>query len=278
MIPSKIQELQDRPVIFDYGSIPAFVEAMLTWRKTNEPGYSIRKMVTGLKDCSPSLVTQVMKGNRRLTRDRVPVIAKVLGLSRRETLYLDRWVAAYRSPSQDMKSARTCTGRRRTAQNHILSDWLNVYVKDACDLKGFKPDKEVLHRLLGGMAPPERMGKSLEFLLKNGFLRKTLDGRVVKNEELVTTSDDIPNEKIKRFHRKAFDLAKQALDTYSVDQRRANVVVLSVNESNLTELKELLKEFYEKLLSFIEDHPDDNERLYQILINLSPVGGGNVDQ
>ena len=48
--------------------------------------------------------------------------------------------------------------------------------------------------------------------------------------------------------------------------------VLPLNKASFLELKEILKEFHERVLAFSEDHANDNEGLYQVLINLSPIG------
>jgi uncharacterized protein (TIGR02147 family) len=248
---------------------------MLSYRKESEPGFSVRKAVASISGCSPSLVTQVALGRRKLTRERVEMFASLLKLNRQELLYLDQWVATERAPGGPGKStfAEACPKKRSGPQNQLLSDWLNVYVKDACGLEGFQPDPVQIHRILGGIAPIKRIEKSLSFLLKEGFLRRTVTGKTVVNDAMVMTSDDVPSEKIRKFHKKALDIASRSIDCYPVTKRRANAIVLPLNDSSLPELNEILKRFYEELLTFGERHAGENERLYQILLNFTPVGG-----
>lgn len=263
-----------RPVIFDYRSIPEFITAMLDWRKSVEPGFSVRKAIASRSGCSPSLVTQVTRGNRRLTRDRVEMFAGLMKLNRQEALYLDQWVATERAPTRLEPSQADSKRKRRTGpQNHLLSDWLNIYVKDACGLEGFEPDPAKVHRLLGGIAPLKRIEKSLGFLVREGFLRRTLSGKLVVNDALTTTSEDVPNAKIRQFHKKALEIAARSIDLHPVERRRANAVVLPLNDTSLPELNEILKDFYEQLMTFAERHAGESHRLYQVLINFAPVGG-----
>jgi uncharacterized protein (TIGR02147 family) len=228
-------------------------------------------------DCSASLVSQVLKGKRSLTRERVESFVRIFGLSRKEASYLDRWVALERTPFTKKSSTnigiRPNVFKHRQAQNHLLNSWLNVYVKDACTLKEFDGDLLKLHRLLGGIATRQQIEKSLKFLLSEGFLRRTMNGCLVENTQLVTTSDDIPSVKIQRFHKRALDIAKKAIDLFPIQRRRANAVILPLDDEGFTELNEILKEFYERLLEFSVRRPKQNKYLYQVLLHLSPIGG-----
>ncbi|MGK5084812.1 TIGR02147 family protein [Bdellovibrionota bacterium FG-1] len=270
----------ERPVIFDYRAVPAFVQAMLEWRKAQDPKFSIRRSLKGAIPCSPGLITLVAQGKRNLTRERVEAFAKILELNREETTYLDRWVALQRKPhmptaseTEPSQKSSPVVPRRPAAQNHLLTNWLNVYVKDLCELRGFEPDPITLSRMLGGIATPRQIQRSLDFLVKNGYFRRTLKGQLVKNERMTVTTDDIPDAKIKAFHKNALKLATRAVDLYPVERRRANALVIALNQSSVEELKTLLKDFYERLLVFLEEHPDDDEQLYQVLLNLTPIGG-----
>lgn len=260
-----------RPVIFDYRSVGVYLDAMFRWKKQTDPRFSVRKLVADVPGCSPSLVTQVLKGRRKLTRDRVEVFASLLGLNRQESLFLDRWVAAERSLRSSV--SYPSAPRRSAPQNHLLTHWLNIFVKDACRLKGFKPEPAVIQRLLGGIASEKQIAKSLKFLLEHGYLRKTVDGKIVPESRLTTTTDDVPDAKIRLFHKNALGIASRAIELFPPDRRRASAVVVSLNESSVVELKDLLKEFQEKLMQFVEDHPGETDGLYQVLINLTPVGG-----
>ena len=261
-----------RPVIFDYRALLPYLQAMIQWRKGSDSSFSIRRETAKLRRCSPALVTQVLKGKRKLTPERVEDFAQLFKLTPEEKNYLEQWVSLS-EVSDLMKSIARPERKRKEGQNHLLSNWLNVYIKDACRLKGFREDPMTIYRLLGGIASPNQIERSLRFLLHEGFLRRTLDGRIVENDLLVTTTDEIPDKKIKEFHRKALEIAKRGMNLYPVSKRRQSALVLALNESSLEELKQVLKEFYEKLLAFAEQHPKDDEQLYQVIINLCPIGG-----
>lgn len=276
-MPQKIKATSlDRPVIYDYRSIPGFFLAMIRWHKMRDPSFSVRARTRQSAGCSPSLATQVIQGKRKLTRDRVETFSKLLDLTRSETAYLDRWVERSRALGKSNGLEAVIPRIRALPQNHLLSDWLNVYVKDACNLFDRMPSVHDLTRVLGGIASPARIARSLSFLMREGFLRKTLDGKLVPQDRLTTTTDDIPNAKIRQFHKHALKVAAAGIETFPIEQRRASAVVLSLNESSVPELQELLREFHEKLQSFCERHPEEKERLFQVLIHFTPIGGIHV--
>jgi uncharacterized protein (TIGR02147 family) len=275
-----MRESTIRPVIFDYESVPKFVTDMLAWRRQTEVDFSVRTRLSNAPGCSPTLVSQVAKGARRLTRDRVDAFGKLLNLTNQEARYLDQWVALNRKVkpvamkrAAAVKPAQDSTLAQKRPQNHLISHWLNPYVKEACRLAGFKLDAPTVHRLLGGIASVAQVGKSLEFLVREGFLRRTMAGQVVQNELQSATTDEIPDRKIAAFHKRALDLAKEGMDRYPFHERRAEAYVLPVNAKNLDKLKKILTECVDQVEQFEQDHPEENERLFQVLIHLTPVGG-----
>lgn len=270
-----------RPNVFEYRASADFVAAMLTWRKHEDPRFSLRSASQTMPGSSRTLVARIAKGQRRLTRDRIDDLAILLQLTLHERAQLERLVVAERKPGASVKSGATNLRvekdppkvTRAAPQNHLLADWLNIYIKDACKLRSFSPQPERIHELLGGLATTSHIQRSLDFLLREGYLRRTPAGKLVQNDAVTTSTDGLPNEKIRSFHKKALEIARQNIDRVPLTKRREAAFVLHLNEPTLVKLTQLFDEICETLIQFAESHPDDNEKLYQILINLTPIGG-----
>jgi uncharacterized protein (TIGR02147 family) len=155
-----------------------------------------------------------------------------------------------------------------------LADRINVYVKDAFQLKRVKENPEEIYRVLSGIASQKRIDKALAFLLRAGYLRRNQDGMIVEDVPLSSVDQRVPNQKVRQFHKGALMLAAQALDQYDPSQRYANALILPLDPEGYMELKRLIEEFAESLQKFAET-ARDGEGLYQVLINLSPTGGIN---
>ncbi len=220
------------------------------------------------------MVSLVVQGKRTLTLDRVEEFSKLLNLNVSERIYFRKWVG--RIEDKDFLDDREGepSGSRREVGLGLLSDWINVYVKDMFNLPAVQKNPGLIEKQLMAVVPPKRIAKALRFLLREGYLRKTIDGRTVLETNLAISEPSLPSKKNRQFHKGALNLAKVALDLYPPDERLANTMIVALNEERRQELNGLIQEFTEKLKDFAARQPDQQgDRLYQMIINLSPIGG-----
>lgn len=266
-----------KPSIFDYHDLVDFIRDMIRYRKTQEKGFSVLKEARKYRGISPSLISLILKRKRKITLDRSEELAALCALSGREKAYFIEWISkksintSIQKTNSDEEKPRLFA--RRHASSSLLKDWLNIYVKDSIRLCETKDQKKSLFRILAGIAGEARIEKSLKFLLKEGYLRINLKGRLVEDTPLTTTGDGKTNQYVRKFHKKSLQIAKEGIDMYDTNERFANAMILPLNQNSYEELVKLIKEFSEKLKDYSENHQSDNEKLYQILINLCPTGG-----
>lgn len=273
-MPLQKRDSRDRPVVFDYTKATDFIVDMFLWRRACDPHFSVRSTFKNAYKCSPALVTQILQSKRKLQPNKVEAFSLALGLNTQESAFLTSLCKRELNIVEHSPPAILSNPISHSApKNHLLHSWLNVYVKDAVRVLQGAVSVENLSRILGNIVPYSRIERSLQFLLANGFLRRALDGRIVEDETVVVTTDEIPNEKIVAFHRQALKIAERALQLFPTHRRRASAIVLPLNEKSFAELKLILKDFHERLLQFAEERKTDSEALYQVTIHLSPIGG-----
>lgn len=263
-------ERADRPVVYDYRSPSDFLADLMKYYKSRG-SFSLRQRTANIGLCSQALVSQILKGKRQLNRDNLGSISAVFKLTQLEQAYLDKKLSAH-IRKLDFIDDEPQEKRVHAPKNHLLSDWLNPYVKDIVNLNGFRLDPETLLFMLQGIASTQRLKKSVEFLLREGFWKKTMSGQVVLEEDAVTTTNGIPNEKIRGFHKKALELALHGLKAFPMNKRKASTVLIAVDEKQMDELKGLVDAFQQQLLEFIERYPNGRDALVQITTHLTPVG------
>ncbi len=203
-----------RPAISDFARAHDFLRALFEYYHTAALPFSLRQRTRLVKGCSAALVSQIMRGRRRLTRDQLPKLARVFRLTRVEQDYLDQMLQSGLVDSDGLSARSAITRPPRQAQNHLLQNWLHPYVKDLVHLRSFVQDAHSLHRLLFHLASPRQIQRSMLFLLREGFWRKTSDQKVVANESVVVSTDGVPNEKIRAFHKRALKIAIRGMDTF----------------------------------------------------------------
>lgn len=266
----------ERPSIHNYETPADFVRDMIRFRKSTEEGFSVYQSVKKLRKISPALVSLVIQGKRNLTLDRVEEFSRLLNLNVSERIFFRKWIGQLEDKDflEGSATDSVVNGSRKEVGVGLLSDWINVYVKDLFNLPAVQKDPALAEKQLMSVVPPKRIAKAVQFLLREGYLRKTMDGQVVLETNLATSEPKVPSRKIRQFHKGALSLAKAALDLYPPDQRLANTLIVALDQSRHEELNGLIQEFAEKLKDFAARQPDGNcDRLYQLIINLSPVGG-----
>ena len=265
---------QVRPVMSDFADVRDYLKAALEYRKKNEKEFSVYRAVGKLRKISPALVSLIVQKKRKLTLDRADDFAKLLNLSGSEKLYFKNWIALDEKPIQE--KTELFESRKKNKKEFsvsLLNDWLNVYVKDAFRIPAVQKNPELIYKELGSIATYARIEKALGFLLREGYLRRTLDGRIVVETSLVTQEAPPPGAKIRAFHKAALAIARQNIDLFSVNERFANTLILDLTPERYQELVEMIQEFSRELQNFAAVEEQNGDRLYQVVVNLSPTGG-----
>lgn len=264
----------ERPQIQHYQKPEAFLKDMLSYRKQTQKSFSVMRASQSLRKVSSSLVSLVIQGKRKITIDRADEFAKLMDLTAAEKIFFKNWLKHDSYPEDQKKIIETArTQNKKEMPVGLLSDWLNVYVKDSFRVKAIQKNPSLLYRELGSIASKKRIDHSLQFLLAQGYLRKTLEGHIVIETSLVANDTPPPGPKVRAFHKAALSIAKQNMELFLPHERFANTMVLDLTPERYQELVDMIREFSKSLQDFASVEKEYGDRLYQVLINLSPTGG-----
>lgn len=270
------QQPLNRPIVSDFADPVDFVKSMIEYRKKTEKSFSVHSATASLRRVSPSLVSLIIARKRKITLDRADELAKLLMLNAQEKIYFRNWIARLEGAVVETTPAKAdaqVRHQRKEVETHILTDWINVYVKDCFQLPKVQENPKLVYQYLASFAHPKRLEKSMEFLLREGHLRRTLDGKIVVEANLAVADPKVPSKHIRQFHKGALGVAKTALELFPPTERMANTLIMPLNEKSYGELLEIIQEFSEKLQNFAALNQEAGDRLYQLIVNLSPTGG-----
>jgi uncharacterized protein (TIGR02147 family) len=274
MSETPVKLIQTRPLMSDFVDVRDFLKAALEYRKKTEKGFSVYQAVTRLRKISPALVSLILQKKRKLTLDRADDFAKLLNLSSSEKIFFKNWITLEEKPAQEKTELFEARGKnKKEFAVSLLNDWLNVYVKDAFRIPALQKNPELIYKELGSIASYGRIKKAMAFLLREGYLRKTLDGRIVIETSLVTQEAPPPGAKIRAFHKAALSIARQNMDLFSVNERFANTMIIDLTPERYQELIAMIQEFSRELQNFAAVEEQNGDRLYQVLVHLTPTGG-----
>lgn len=273
------QQSLSRPIISTYSSIAVFIQDQIQFLKQTESGFSVMTACKKFRRISPALISLIIKEKRKVTLDRIDELAKLLQLTVSEKIFLRDWIERTdpkyvenlnSRPDADLSAHKN---RRKDVSLNILNDWLNVYVKDCFQLKTIQENPKLIYSQLAHIAEPKRIDKSIQFLLREGYLRRTLNNTIVVETALAVAQTSIPSQKIRQFHKAALNIARHGIDTVSMDKRYVNTLVMPLTKEKYVEFVDMIQEFSEKIMKFSTHlKTDEAEDLYQFNLNLIPTG------
>lgn len=254
-----------------------FIKARLAYLKGERPHFSIRNECTKLRKVSPTLVSLMVQGKRKVSLDRVDELSQLLKLTPSEKqafknlVESEMPVAKYQKISKDKLHIKEVK-KRNEVSDSILINFLNIYVKDAFQIKELQEHPELIYKKLAYLADEKSIRKSLHFLLREGYLRKTLDNKIVLDHPLSVKEPKESHLLVRRFHKKALKLAAVGLDLVPTEKRLANTFIVPLDESTYFEMLDMIRSFTDQLKQFCETRALEGENLYQLTLHLTPTG------
>lgn len=256
-----------------------FFKDRLCQIKKDRPRFSITKECSYLRKVSPTLITLILQGKRKITLDRVDELSQLLKLSTAEKQYFKHLIQQDLPENKKSNKITISDTPRIRARNEVsdsmLKNFINFYVKDAFQIKEIQKNPKLIYKVLAFLANEKKINQSIHFLLKEGYLRKALDGSIVLDQPLSVKEPVDSHLLVRKFHKKALNLALNGLDLVPPNKRLANTFILPVDDTTYDELTLLVKNFTDQLKQFCENRALQGDRLYQITINLTPTGETN---
>lgn len=256
-----------------------FIKTRLQNLKVERPHFSIRNECLKLRKVSPTLVSLMLQGKRKVSLDRVDELSQLLKLSPSEKQAFKNLVESEIPQTKNVQKKITSEKtllkeikKRNEVSDSILTNFLNIYVKDAFQIKELQEHPELIYKKLAFLADEKSIRKSIHFLLREGYLRKTLDNKIVLDQPLSVKEPKEAHLLVRRFHKKALKLAAVGLDLVPTDKRIANTFIIPLDQSTYFELQDMIRNFADQLKTFCETRALDGENLYQLTVNLTPTG------
>lgn len=227
-------------------------------RKKNNPQYSLRSFSKNL-NLSPSLLSMVLSGKRKLSQEKLLTVAQKIGLSPLQTLDL---LTPEKITAED-KSKKFI----KENQFQFISKWQHYAIMSLSNVKNHKADTRWISKHLGINEIEAR--ECLNRLESLGLI-KIQNGKIIECFQKTTTSEDIPSEAVRNFHKGILDKAKKSLDEVTVENREIASIVLSFNKEDLKKAKNEIRHFQEFFANKFESKKKADD-VYAISVQLFPL-------
>ena len=256
--------------------------------------YSYTNFAAAADIKSPNYLKLIIDGQRNLSPEMARKFARALTLTREETtefLTLVEYSQAIEplERNRHLKALADLRVRQQLKSGEIKTEnwekvpgWVTWVLYALTDQRGvdFSPDE--LYRLMRGKARPEEIRRGLERLLASGELVRHADtGEVHKGRELMSGSENVPVELVRKLQSELIYLGLESLFHDQPSEREIGAQTMALSEDEFEKLKFELRQFrkrWTKDVSVARREAKGN-RVFQLNIQLFPVtaaGRGEV--
>lgn len=247
-------------------------------RARKNPQYSLRAFARDL-GIAPSRLSEIIRGRRGLSVRTIAKVSEKLGLSDTERTYhtlhaqlqLTKNLQKKKRLKQEIKELeRRFNYHELATETHVPITWLHFGILEAIDLPGFEFKPEWVAKKFG--LEVHHAAELLEEIESMGVL-KFENGRVKRLSRLVKFVPAPGQDSVearREDYSKLIERVKAAVLTERVGAFLSTSQYMALPESCLEEVRMMIQEFKEKVVSFYEK-AEPGERVYCLNVNFLPL-------
>lgn len=242
--------------MIDALTLQKFLQKELSDRQKRNPAFSLRSLAKAI-EISPSALSQVLSGKRELGKKSQSKVYKFLN---------------YTSSLPSVKKSKKKKIKLEEEVFQVISNWLSFAILSLGETSQNLHNASKIASLLS--VPAEKVNKAFTRLRNLGII-EIKNGRYHQVISPFKTSDDIPSNAIKKFHRSVLNLALEKLDLIAPKDREFRSLTLAINSKHFSQAKELTRKYFQDMESLLENGKKD--AVYQLNLQMFPLINNEKD-
>jgi uncharacterized protein (TIGR02147 family) len=244
--------------IYNYFDYREYLHAEFTRRKRDIKGFSHRVFSREAGITSPNYLLRVLNGTRNLGSDYLPKFSRALRLSSGEIRYFSALVRFNTESDigkkekylRDILSLRCRRGIFNLDDRKLrfFNKWYYPVVRELAVILDCRDDFNLLARNCVPRITSQQAKNAVGYLLKNGFLKKDVNGRYDRTEPVISSGDEVRSTVLRNYHRQTLGQSIEALDRFDPKTRDISSLTLSVSRKNYLAIKKEIQDFRKRLL------------------------------
>lgn len=254
--------------IYKYTDITKFLgDRWLSLRKGNER-FSLRSLSKNIGFSSHTVLHDVIRGKRRVSKLYARKISIALQLTEDEMSYLDLLINY--SAKKDSNDGQVLLeklneqARKREVQNtmHTFDDQriqaipLCFFILELLIKENIPNNPTYIQRKIIPSYTIGEVERAINLLLDAKMIVKTENLLVRHCSNFVYSLQDVPNIALRIYHQELCRLAMHAVATQKIEDREFNGVCLNVDLNKMNDIKSFLRNFIVDFISRFEATPD----------------------
>lgn len=264
--------------IFEYLDYRMFLQDYYSLKKSTSRHFTYRYFAQKA-GVSASLLKDILSGRQNLTLKVARKYGAAMQLKEREAAYFEALIAFNNAKTNASKNecfARMVKLRGREASKFLdvkqydyFSTWYHPVVREvAGHLQITDPEK--IAAIISPDISSSQVRKSLQLLTDLGLLVKDSSGKWACTSPAISSEYEIQSLALKNYHKEMLQLAVDALERYSSENREFQTVTLSMSPERFAEIKERIRSFTDDLLRIAVDDPAKPTRVFQVSLQMFP--------
>jgi uncharacterized protein (TIGR02147 family) len=267
--------------VFEYQNYREYLRAYYNEQKATKLSFSYRSFSKKANINTSSFLFHVIQGKKNLTKNTIVKISNAIGHQKEESEYFENLVFFNQAESITEKTyyySRLIEVRRPLAIENVDKDryeyystWYHSVIREVVTFFDFQNDFQALGKFLIPPVTEREARDSIHLLERLGFIELDKDGLYHQTSNLIATKPGFPDSFIiQKFQLEMLSVAMKAYDEISLQERISTATTFSISEKTFELLKLRTREFQREIMEIAKIDNDQN-RAYQISVNLFPV-------
>jgi len=270
--------------IYSYLDFREYLRDYYQAKKVTTKGFSFRSLSDRCGFKTKDFILRVMKGDKNLSAESIPMVIKGLGLNAKEATFFTALVQFGQSKDAAereqffQKLQKLLKTQRFAGTQHLLAhsqyliftEWQHLVIRSLIGMHGFAGDFRKLAALVHPPITADVAKASVELLLQCQLLQVDAHGQYTLTHNAITTGDRTSRLALRNFHQNCLREAAASIDRDPPAERNVAGMTLGISRQGYERIVERLNEFRKEIALIAED---DNEadRVYQLDMVLFPM-------
>ncbi len=276
------------PCVFEYTDYRKYLNDYFAYgkEKTKAFSYKFLSIKAGFKN--KGFIYNVMHGSKNLSKESAVKLSRALSLNKAEADYFENLVFFNQAP--DLKERnyyyeKMSNIKPRRNMNKVLeiqkeqynyySDWRNSAIRSLIELYPFKGDFNWLAKNIYPAITPKDAKKSVDLLLKLGFVNIDESGTYKLTERHITTGNEVGSLAVQNLHKDMSNLAVEALSKLDKSKRNLTGLTVGISERCYARICESINEFRSQIIKMV-DEDKEADRVYQVNFQVFPLSSTDI--
>jgi uncharacterized protein (TIGR02147 family) len=262
--------------VFAFENPIEFLNHQLKERQKKNPSFSLRAWARQVGYKNPSLLFQVLKGQRKLKTELATRLAANLDLKGKSLRYFELIVLNHASQSENEKKfyqsmiVKMKPKKFREINNlsvevfSMASDWYHWAILVLTEFKDFSINESYIYEQLDRSVDKKLIKEAIIRLQKLGLLVQDENGkyrRLDTEENTLFMTNHIPSEAVRSYHEQMIEKAKASIRQQTIEERTLRGTTFAFSRENMEKAQEIIHNAHREILELASQSAA--EEIYQ---------------